>query len=136
MEGDMETTDRQDLCTVEQTETGDPDVLRITPDADVIERRDDFVITLDVPGADPARLGVTVDKDMLKIQAPVVDVARDGHEWVTREFRKREYQRAFSVSNDVDLGKIDAQLTDGVLTVTLAKAEPAVARRIQVRTTG
>jgi HSP20 family molecular chaperone IbpA len=48
------------------------------------------------------------------------------------EYNIGNYRRSFSLSNKIDQGKIGAEMKDGVLTITLPKAEEAKPRRISI----
>ena len=51
---------------------------------------------------------------------------------VYTEYNIGHYRRSFSLSSKIDQNKIGAEMTDGVLTITLPKAEEAKPRRISV----
>jgi len=95
----------------------------VTPAIDVLQSENGFLIVADVPGVKPADLDVQFDKDTLHV------VAR-------REQAGFAYRRSFTLSRDIDPEGISAELTDGVLTLTLPKHASRRARTIQVKKNG
>jgi HSP20 family molecular chaperone IbpA len=87
---------------------------------------------LDVPGADPASLDVTLDKRMLTISARVTSSVPEGYAAAYREFQDGTYQRQFIFSDQMDGEHIDATLKDGVLRLTVPKAPETGAKKIAV----
>src|SRR5882757_3445339 len=85
------------------------------PPADILEKGDTVVMLLDVPGADPASLDITLDKHILTITARVTLPAPEGYAPVYVEFRDGTYERRFAFSEQMDDEHIEATLKDGVL---------------------
>jgi HSP20 family molecular chaperone IbpA len=88
---------------------------------------------LDVPGADPASLDVTLDKRMLRVWARSTSTPPQGYALVHAEYRDGNYERTFTLSDQVDGERIDAVFKDGVLRLTLPKATPSPAKKIEVK---
>jgi HSP20 family protein len=105
-----------------------------TPPADIIERGDTIVMLLDVPGAGPESLDVTLDKRVLTISARVTSSVPEGYAPAYIEFRNGAYERRFVFSEEMDGENIDAMLMDGVLRLTMRKAADAGAKKITVKT--
>ena len=91
----------------------------------------------DMPGVSRERLAVRVDGDSLLIEgsvapkegaekAPVMEII---HGEVLNPF----YRRSFTLSSDLDPGKIEASLNQGVLKLVIPKSEAAKPRRIDVK---
>ncbi|MRG54628.1 Hsp20 family protein [Phyllobacterium sp. SYP-B3895] len=93
-----------------------------TPPADILEKGETVVMLLDIPGADPASLDVTLDKRILTIAARVTSAAPEGYMPTYIEFRDGTYERRFVFSEEMDGEHIDALLKDGVLRLTIPKA--------------
>jgi len=108
-------------------------VATILADVDVWE--DAAVITLiaDLPGVSNQGLNVRVDNDTLLIDGDVSLDIPEGMEAVYTELRTPHFRRSFALSRELDTARIDAELKDGVLTITIPKAETAKPHRIQVR---
>jgi HSP20 family protein len=102
------------------------------PPSDVLEKGDTVIMVLDLPGADPASLDVTLDKRVLTISAKVQSPAPEGYAPVHIEFHNGTYERRFIFSDQMDGEHIDATLKDGVLRLTVPKAPDTAAKKIAV----
>jgi len=78
--------------------------------------------------------GVTIDlrDDVLTISGAVAPFEGKDEQDVIVEFGVGRFHRQFSLSETIDQGRIEARLADGVLRLTLPKAEKAVPRKIEV----
>jgi HSP20 family molecular chaperone IbpA len=104
-----------------------------TPPADILEKGDTVVLLLDVPGADPASLDVTLDKLVLTIAARVTLPEPEGYAPEHIEFQNGTYERRFVFSEQMDGDRIDATLKDGVLRLTVPKAADTATKKISVK---
>lgn len=104
-----------------------------TPPTDIIENTAGVRMLLDMPGADPESLDVTLDNRVLRISARSVSTAPEGYTLVHAEYRDGNYERRFTVSEPIDTAKIEAVFKDGVLGLTLPKATPSPAAKISVK---
>jgi HSP20 family protein len=98
----------------------------IIPAVDVYEDAHGVTLWADLPGISRDRLNVHVQDGNLVIDTP------DGLRLHYSEIREPRYARAFSLSADFDISKIDANLTDGVLKLSIPRREEARPRRIEV----
>jgi HSP20 family protein len=105
----------------------------LVPPTDIYETKEAVVMLLDMPGADPDSLDVTLERRELTVSARSMMSAPEGYTPVYVEYREGNYERAFTLSDQVDSEKIDAMLKDGVLRLTLSKAASAQAKRIEVK---
>jgi len=103
------------------------------PPADIIETEDAVMMLLDMPGADPAGLDVTLDKRVLSLSAQSEMPEPPGYTLLYGEYRAWRYERSFLVSDRVDGDRIDAVLKDGVLTLKLPKSAPSPAKKITIK---
>ena len=104
----------------------------VVPPVDVFE--DDEAITLlaDLPGVARDGLNVRIDGDSLLLEATANTAGPQQLELLYGEARVAAYRRQFTLSRELDASRIDAQLRDGVLRLTIPKAEAAKPRRIEV----
>ena len=110
-----------------------PAAPHVVPPVDIVEDENGITLLADLPGVSRDRLGVRVDGDSLSIEG-TADVAGPREmELVYGEAQPPVYRREFSLSRELDATRIEAQLKDGVLRLTIPKAEEARPRRIEVR---
>lgn len=105
----------------------------VTPAVDIVEDSHGITLWADLPGVSREKLDVKVHDARLTIEAeaalPVQAAVRVHH----AELRAPRFARAFTVSDDFDTTKIDANLTNGVLRLTIPRREEARPRRVEVR---
>ena len=103
----------------------------VTPLADVESNENAYTIHAEMPGVDKSGLEITVDKGELTIighrhiQPPAGDP-------VYLEIRQADFRRVYELDPAVDTTKITAHIDQGVLTLTLPRAEAVKPRRITV----
>lgn len=93
-----------------------------------------FFVRFDLPGVKPGSIDVTVEKNMLSVRAERPQAAPGGTEYVVAERPAGIFSRRLSLGGNVDTEHIEADYTDGVLTLRLPVAEHAKPRRIEVGT--
>jgi HSP20 family molecular chaperone IbpA len=103
------------------------------PRADIYEVDDQIVIVADVPGVDEDSVEITLEKNVLTINAFVDPVEMEGFALAFAEYEVGDYQRSFRLSDEIDREKIQATIKDGVLRLYLPKAAAAQARKISVK---
>ena len=102
------------------------------PTADIFEADAALTVVMEMPGVDKNSVDISVEDDVLSIQGRLDFSKYEGTQPVYTEYNVGHYRRSFSLSNKIDQGRITADMKDGVLTITLPKAEQARARRIEV----
>jgi|SRR4029434_10095572 len=103
------------------------------PPADIHETDNELVVTADLPGIDPKSVDVRVENNVLSItgERKFEEAAENGN--VHRVERMYgAFARSFTLSTPVDTEKIQANYKDGVLKITLPKAERAKPKRIAI----
>jgi HSP20 family protein len=118
-----------------QAEVERPSERRTVPPAvDIYETPEGSVLVADVPGCDEKSVDIHLEDDVLTITARRADETVADHDATYAEYRPADYERSFSVSELIDTAKITATVKDGVLRVTLPKAEAAKPKKIAVKT--
>ena len=100
---------------------------------DLFRSGDHYVLLCDLPGVDPGSVDVGVDGRVLTIRAQRSARAEDV-EWLTQERPTGTFARQLTLGPGLDLDRIEAAYSDGVLSLTLPVAEQAKPRRIEVQT--
>ncbi len=101
------------------------------PAADLAELADRFVLTIELPGVDRANIELAFATDTLTISGQRPD-PQPCERYQQFERAQGRFSRSFRFALPVDADRIAADLTDGVLTVTIPKAGGASVRRIDV----
>ena len=133
MEGtgkELERHTKQELTGAETTRPG----RTFSPTVDIFESDDAITVLADMPGVRADGLSIDLREDVLTIDGRVADdLGGKGERLLVREYATGGYRREFRLTNLIDRDRIDASLRDGVLRLTLPKAEAARPRRIEVR---
>jgi HSP20 family protein len=104
------------------------------PTADIFETEDALTVVLEMPGVDRNNIDVNVENGVLMIEGRIDFSKYEGLQPVYSEYNIGPFRRSFRISSRIDQDKIKAEMRDGVITLTLPKAEEAKPRRIEVRT--
>jgi HSP20 family protein len=127
----VQDTEKQevDLAGAERTR----DRLAFVPRADIYETGEGITIVADMPGVDKSSVDITLENNVLTIRGYVEPVEPEGRSLAYSEYRVGDYERAFSLSDQIDQDGIDALVKDGVLRMYLPKITEARRRAIAIR---
>ena len=129
MANDMQTSSANRPATKDTA----PQQRYVVPPVDVFENESSITLLADLPGVARDQLHLRVDGDNLLLEATATVAGPENMELVYGEQQYAAYRRQFTLSRELDTGRIEAQLRDGVLRLTIPKAEEARPRRIQVQ---
>jgi len=104
-----------------------------TPAVDIFETEKDMTLLADLPGVKSDELNIDLRDDVLTLTGDVTPWEGAEEEDLLIEYEIGRYFRQFTLSEVIDQDKIDAQLNDGVLRLTLPKVEKATPRKISVK---
>jgi HSP20 family protein len=103
------------------------------PTADIYESEDALTVILEMPGVERDNVDVRVEEGMLNIEGRLDLAKYQDVVPLYTEYSIGHYARSFRLSNKIDQTRISADLKDGVLSLTLPKAEEAKPRTIAVK---
>ncbi len=123
-----------DQRTLQTTESGHrpPRPVFQSP-ADIYETRDSIVVLAEMPGVAPDGVDITLERRVLTIRGRNAANDHAGYQQVYNEYTDGDYERAFTLSENIDRDRTEATLKDGVLHLVLPKAETAKARKIELK---
>jgi len=105
------------------------------PPTDIYETGDSLVVLCELPGVGSDGVDITLERRVLTIRARAATQQHAGYQRVYAEYADGDYERVFTLSEDIDRDRIEATATDGVLHLVLPKAAPVKARKIELKST-
>jgi HSP20 family protein len=128
---------RQDARRDERQATARPEQRRpeptMVPRVDVLEDETGITLLADLPGVPRESLEIHVEGESLTIEGAVTAATPEAMEAAYAEVRVPRYRRSFTLSRELDGGRIEAQLKDGVLRLRIPKQEHAQPRRVSIK---
>ena len=128
-------SEHQNLTTTPQAATPatTTDTRFMVPRVDVLEDEAGITLLADIPGVPRENLELKVEGDTLLVEGIVATAMPQQLQSIYAEVRVPRYRRSFTLSRELDAGRIEANLKDGVLNLRIPKQEHARPRRIEVR---
>jgi HSP20 family molecular chaperone IbpA len=122
-----ETTDRN----AEPESTRDVPVYRAP--ADIRDTGKSVVLTLVMPGVGRFYIDIDLERRVLTVRGRGRLTSPEGYRLVHAEYGEGDYERVFTLSQEIDEAAVQAEFAHGVLTLTLPRAEASKPRRIEVK---
>jgi HSP20 family protein len=122
--GALDTTGERSIATRDET-------LYIAPPVDIFETEESIIVVADLPGVSKESVEIRVEDGILTIKGRANYQPTAG--MLRQEFSLQGYFRQFQLSDEVNQDKISAESKNGVLTITLPKAEKSKPRQIKVK---
>lgn len=103
----------------------------LAPEVNIFETKDEYILEAEMPGVARDGVEITLEGSVLTLvgrrsdETPTADA-------LYRESRGADYRRVFELDPAIDTEKINARVEQGVLTLTLPKAERVKPRKIAV----
>jgi HSP20 family protein len=119
---------------LEKKEESTTPVRTFVPNTDIFETEDALMVVMELPGVDREHAEITVEDNVLSVSGRIDFSKYDKLQPVYTEYNIGYYWRTFSLApSSIDAQRISADMKNGVLTLTLPKAEQIKPRRIQLR---
>lgn len=103
------------------------------PDVDIIEGKDQIVVIADMPGVNESSIDITLEENVLTIYGKVDWKIPEKMKLTHAEYGIGDYQRIFTISGEINREKIEANVKDGVLRLTMPKNDAPKMRKISVQ---
>jgi len=104
------------------------------PTMDLYQTEDSVVVKMGLPGVKPEDIQISVANGVLTIRGEVKEEKAENEKtYHLRERRYGSFSRSISLPSNVSADKSDAEFENGILTLTLPKAEEAKAKTIIVK---
>lgn len=113
-----------------QTTPDQPPLRTFTPRADIFAIESGYQVQVELPGVPSENLTVELEQGVLSLRGQTDATASESGE--NARIEPIAYERSFRLSDDVEGERIQAELKNGLLTLTLPKAERALPRQIPV----
>lgn len=102
------------------------------PYTDIFETPSALTVVMEMPGVEKENVDIRVEHNVLAVEGRIDFANYADMQPLYSEYNVGYYDRRFSLSSKIDQEKIAAEITDGVLTITLPKAEEAKPRKIAI----
>jgi HSP20 family protein len=120
-------------CCNAMTKEAEEAEMIVCPAADIFETPDAFIVELDMPGVAKESISVTADAQVLSVSSSRRTDDTERGAFLVNEIGRKTYQREFHLGSGIKLDEISAEYNDGVLLVTLPKADEVKARHITIQ---
>jgi HSP20 family molecular chaperone IbpA len=105
----------------------------VAPAVDIFEDAGGITLLADMPGVSRKHLDIHLDGDSLAIEGQVHIATKEDMRALWAEVNVPRFRRTFTLSRELDAGRIEANLKDGVLSLRIPKQAHAQPRRISVQ---
>jgi len=103
------------------------------PALDIIEQENEIVVSAELPGMKKEDVKITFEKNVLTISGERKPVElSEKAKVLLNETQSESFNRSVKLGYEIDLSKISAEMSNGILTITLPKTEAVKAREISI----
>jgi len=130
---ELQKQEKQEVSRPEGVETMAENRPVFVPRTDIYETDEAIHVVSDMPGVDAKSIEVTLENRVLEVRGKVVPQQPDGLSLSYAEYGIGDFQRSFTISEEIDRDRIAARVKDGILDLELPKVQAAKARKIAVK---
>jgi HSP20 family molecular chaperone IbpA len=131
------TTMTTEMTTTERSAPEAPETTRgariYRPLTDIVEQNGTVSLMLEMPGVAPGDVEITLEKRVLTIRGRSGLSRPEKLRLAYAEYGEGDYERSFTLAEDFDPGRIEAEMKNGLLTVRLPRAEALQPKKIAVK---
>ncbi|WP_136809090.1 Hsp20/alpha crystallin family protein [Desulfosediminicola flagellatus] len=124
-----------DTSEIMKREETNPEVLQqlntVSPVVDIFENDEEILLYADMPGVAKENLSINIDNGKLMLSSTRRLGVQGAATW--EEFGDVEFHRVFSIPQTIDISKVNAVLSNGVLQLHLPKSEAAKPKQIEIK---
>lgn len=102
-----------------------------TPDVDIKETKDDFILYVSLPGVKKENVETEIKDNLLTISGKIENKEEEDN-WLRKEIPYGHFYRAFKIGARVKTDSVKAHLKDGILEIRIPKADEAKPNKIQI----
>lgn len=104
------------------------------PKVDIVENDNGYSLKAEVPGMEKSEINMVVEKGILSIEGEKkIDFKQEDGKYCHRERSYGKFSRSFTLPEGIDPDKIEAKLSNGLLEITIPKAEIAKAKSVEIK---
>jgi len=105
------------------------------PAIDMYEEKDNVIIEAQLAGIDPDKVSVSIENDVLSLKGEIEKKSEvEDKNYYRKEIRRGSFYRSIQLPAHVNGNNAEAQAEDGVLKITIPKAEEAKPKTIKIKT--
>lgn len=106
---------------------------RVFPSLNLTEDKDNYYLRAELPGVKPEELDISVVEDQVAIRGErKIPLEKKEFNYHRRERQEGAFRRSISLPMEIDANRVNAELKQGILKITLPKHERAKPRKIQI----
>ncbi|MBS0266984.1 MAG: Hsp20/alpha crystallin family protein [Planctomycetes bacterium] len=102
------------------------------PAVDILETDTSLLLIAEMPGVDEHGVDITIEKNILTIKGAVFDPVPEGYQLAYGEYGVGDYERSFTLTNEIDRDNVQATIKHGLLKLTLPKVKQHATRKVAV----
>jgi HSP20 family molecular chaperone IbpA len=102
------------------------------PAVDILDTNQALLLIAEMPGVDENGVDITIEKNILTIRGVVTDHTPGGYKVRLEEYGIGDYERSFTLPNEIDRDHVQAIIKQGVLKLTFPKIKANATRKVAV----